>query len=203
MRAPIAALALLLGPAAAQAHPHAWVEIETVVQADASGAIAGLRVAWTFDPLYSAYAISGFGTSQDGLDALATETIANLVDYAYFAEVWNDDAPVAFAPVTDYATTFIDGQWRLEFVLPFAAPHDPGDLPIRYAIYDPTYFVEIRHAAGDGAVAFDAGLNCRYALTPPNPSPEMTALAAALDRGRRAEGPIGRAFAEQATIRCD
>ncbi|HEY7670413.1 MAG TPA: DUF1007 family protein, partial [Hyphomicrobium sp.] len=62
---PAAALASLLAlPSGAGAHPHVWVSVEATVLY-ASGAIAGLQEAWTFDEFYTAQAIEGLDKNGD------------------------------------------------------------------------------------------------------------------------------------------
>ena len=47
---------LLLAGGAASAHPHVWVTMKSAVVYGPDGAITGVRHAWTFDDMYSAFA---------------------------------------------------------------------------------------------------------------------------------------------------
>jgi ABC-type uncharacterized transport system substrate-binding protein len=50
-------LALALGAGAAQAHPHVWVTAASELVFTTDGSITGVRHAWTFDDMFSAYAL--------------------------------------------------------------------------------------------------------------------------------------------------
>jgi ABC-type uncharacterized transport system substrate-binding protein len=75
--------------APAVAHPHVWISVEATVVYD-KGAVVGLRQRWTFDEFYSAMAIQGLDTNNDGhydrseLAELAKVNIEGLKDFAYF-----------------------------------------------------------------------------------------------------------------------
>lgn len=84
--------AALIGAAYAApvvAHPHVWISVEAVVVYE-KGTVAGLRQRWTFDEFYSAMAIQGLDTNNDGnydrseLAELATVNIEGLKAFEYF-----------------------------------------------------------------------------------------------------------------------
>ena len=56
-----AALGLSLLAGAAQAHPHVWVAVKSAVLFDGEGRVSGVRHAWAFDDMYSAYVTMGLG----------------------------------------------------------------------------------------------------------------------------------------------
>src|SRR6266576_1229215 len=54
------ALAALLGAcASACAHPHVWVTMQGELVYAPEGSVTGVRYAWTFDDMFSAFAIPG------------------------------------------------------------------------------------------------------------------------------------------------
>ena len=62
----LAAIAVLLGLCApANAHPHVWVTVETTLLYERGG-FTGFRHKWTFDEFYSAMAVEGLDTNNDG-----------------------------------------------------------------------------------------------------------------------------------------
>jgi len=190
-------------PFPAVSHPHAWIDLTVRLQIDDDRTVGGAHIDWLFDEIYSLYSISDFEMSEQGIESLAQETLNNLIPYGHFSNFSFDGEPVATGAVTEFDSKFIGGRWWLTFYLPFTQKLRLNDGELSYRIYDPTYYVEILHAKPDRPVDGLADLNCTYDVVPPNPSPELSALAAALDRGRRADGPIGRAFSEQVSIRCD
>ncbi|MGQ7562355.1 DUF1007 family protein, partial [Streptococcus suis] len=67
---PIAWLVLVvtvvLGTAAAEAHPHVWITAKSEVIYAPDGTITGVRHAWTFDDMFSTYALQGIETKVKG-----------------------------------------------------------------------------------------------------------------------------------------
>ncbi len=54
--------ALALGTAAAQAHPHVWITATSELIYAPDGSVTGVRHAWTFDDMFSTYALQGIET---------------------------------------------------------------------------------------------------------------------------------------------
>ena len=59
-----AAALSLAGPASA--HPHVWVTTKSAVIFGADGSITGVRRAWQFDDMYSAFAVQGLEQKKKG-----------------------------------------------------------------------------------------------------------------------------------------
>ena len=68
--------ASLLGAAAAQAHPHVWITAKSEVVYAPDGSISGVRHAWTFDDMFSTYALQGIESKTKG--AYTREELAPL-----------------------------------------------------------------------------------------------------------------------------
>ena len=83
-----AVMAALATPALA--HPHLWVKSSSEVIYAADGTITGVRHAWTFDDMFSAYALQGLETKTKGvytredLAPLAQTNVESLKEYAFF-----------------------------------------------------------------------------------------------------------------------
>lgn len=73
----------------ARAHPHVWINVETTVLVE-QGSIVGFRHKWTFDEFYTAMAIQGLDTNNDGIYAreelaeLAKVNIEGLKEFKFF-----------------------------------------------------------------------------------------------------------------------
>src|ERR1700756_88628 len=52
-------LLLFLSFDRAEAHPHVWVTFHSEILYAADGSMTGVRHAWTFDDMFSAYALQG------------------------------------------------------------------------------------------------------------------------------------------------
>jgi ABC-type uncharacterized transport system substrate-binding protein len=50
----------------AEAHPHVWVTFHGEVLYAADGTMTGVRHAWTFDDMFSAYALQGISRAKKG-----------------------------------------------------------------------------------------------------------------------------------------
>lgn len=210
------ALAVLLGSllaaAPAGAHPHAWIDLKTTVLFDDQGRVTGLRQRWVFDEVYSLFAIEGFDSDGDGqpddekLWKLAVVNLESLAEYDYFTKLKVDGTQPAYERVTDYET-FMNGDLLvLIFTVTLAEPVDPRWNAVTYAIYDPTYYVEVTHAAKrDEPIKFEgaASENCSFALRYPDQNDEMSFFAASLDQNESAGDGLGAYFAEEVSILCE
>ena len=84
------AIGLALGAGGAQAHPHVWITATSELLYAPDGSITGVRHAWTFDDMFSAYAVQGLEAktkgaySREELAALAQTNVESLKEYAYF-----------------------------------------------------------------------------------------------------------------------
>ena len=102
-----AGLLAALVPGPVQAHPHVWVSTETTVLFE-GGSIVGFRHKWTFDEFYSAMAIQGLDTNNDGkldrteLAELAKVNIAGLKEFAYFTHPKLSGEALKLGEATDY-----------------------------------------------------------------------------------------------------
>ena len=97
----------LAAVAPASAHPHVWVTVETTVLFE-NGSITGFRHKWTFDEFYTAMAVQGLDTNNDGiysreeLAELAKVNIEGLAEFGYFTHAKLGGASLAFAVPLDY-----------------------------------------------------------------------------------------------------
>lgn len=197
-------LAVLCGLSAnAKAHPHAWIDLETTVVFDDAGLVKGLRVGWLFDDFYSAFSLDGVKPTQDALNILAETNLKNLSEYDYFTQITADGKKLATQKVTDYHTELRGKRLWLEFFVPLESGVDPKKSKLTYAVFDPTYYVEILHAeTGDPIRLEGQAKGCGYRLTPPQPPEDISLMAAAMDQTQTAGDTIGDYFAEHVTLRC-
>ncbi len=200
---------LLVFTGRAFAHPHSWIDLETTLLFDDKGQITGLWVGWLFDDFYSAYTLEETARNKDGgfdqnaLNDLAERNLKNLEEYSYFTFIRADQKQQSYKTVTDYKT-FVDGNrlW-MEFSVMLETPLDPKTHKIDYAVYDPTYYVEVLHAIdGDPIQMVGNTKGCGYQLKTPEPPKELSLMAAALDQTESAGDGIGVSFAERVVLSC-
>jgi len=202
------AAAVLAGTPSANGHPHGWIDLRTEVLVDAEGRVTALRQAWLFDELYSAFILDEFATAgvdrEAGLAGLLREDMAALAAYDFFTRVEVAGEPRRVGDARAGANGIAGERIWLRFDLPLARPVAPTAGELRYAVYDPTYFIEMRHA-GDEPVDLGGELarSCEAILIPPDPPAEIVGFAAMLDRNANSDDGLGAHFAEWVELRCE
>ncbi len=121
-------LALLAGMGEAAAHPHVWVAVRSEVVFDKDGKILGVRHAWEFDEMYSAFATQGLG--KDGkpptraeLEPFAKSSTETLSEFDYFTFAKQNNVKVAFRAPQDISMEADEKRnVTLRFFLPLETP---------------------------------------------------------------------------------
>ena len=200
---------LMVPGSAVQAHPHAWIDMRTAPVFDAQGRITALRVDWLFDEIYSLFSTEAFDDDGDGLpDAerlheLVAGSMERLAPFGYFTELRAGDARPGHDTVVDYSAEMQGERLLMRFTLPLSEAVDPRAAPFSYAVYDPTFYIQILHQQ-DNPVAFEgaAPAGCGFDLRPPDPDEELVAFAAALDQTQSGGDGLGAHFAEWVSVTC-
>lgn len=206
----IACCALIITPfRPAFAHPHVWTDMTIEILFDEAGSVTGLRQTWLFDDYYTAYAVDGTDLDGDGspdpikLDEIMKVNMEHLKEYNYFTDATFKNEPLKLKPVTEMSSRMQGNRLEMSFVTAFDEPVTPEGSEFSYAIYDPTYYVEMLHAETDPPVTLTgAPEKCTYRLIPPNPDPNAVAQAAMLDATVRGETGLGNFFAERVRLTC-
>jgi len=192
-----------------QAHPHAWIDLEILLEANAEDAVVVLEQTWVIDPIYSRYLYDDAMTQFEGdtpdekLGNLAAEILENLAEYDWYTELYADQKRIEVYPEGGPELIMQDGQVRFRFRTRLAEPVDPRVHVLRYAVYDPTYFIEIlHHTDAPPRLSLSDG-PCEMDVQTPRPDPAVVARALALDYNQTGEADLGRHFAERVTVRCD
>jgi ABC-type uncharacterized transport system substrate-binding protein len=135
----------------ATAHPHVWVTMKSEVLYAPDGKVTGVRHAWSFDDMFSAFATQGLDAKEKGkfsreeLAPLAKVNIESLKEYDYFTYARVDGVKVPMMdPTDDYWLDYTDQVLTLHFTVPFKTPVKAKELDID--IYDPTIFVDFAFA---------------------------------------------------------
>jgi ABC-type uncharacterized transport system substrate-binding protein len=158
-----AILLLLLFVNRAQAHPHVWVTFHSEVLYAADGTMTGVRHAWTFDEMFSAYALQGIAHSKKGqytrdeLASLAQTNVESLKEYDYFTYARADGKKLKFTDPVDYWLEYKGGALTLHFTLPLKAAVSAKTMQIE--VYDPSIFVDFEFAK-DKPVSLSGAPQC-------------------------------------------
>jgi ABC-type uncharacterized transport system substrate-binding protein len=171
-----AAYGLIVMAEPARAHPHVWVTISSELVYAPDGTITGIRHAWAFDDMFSAFATQGYPSkvkgefSRDELEPLAKVNVESLKDYDYFTYVKIDGKKTKLKdPAPGYYLDWKDAVLTLHFTLPFEQPVKTKELQVE--VYDPSIFVDFSFAKKDPARLVDAPAQCKLDVVKPR---EMT-----------------------------
>jgi ABC-type uncharacterized transport system substrate-binding protein len=163
----------LVGPA--DAHPHVWVTMTEELLYAPDGSVTGVRHAWTFDDMFSAFATEGIPQKTKGsftreeLAPLAKVNVESLKEYAYFTYAKADGKRLkdAFVDPVDY---YLDYDPKLtvltlHFILPFKTPVKAKALEVD--VYDPEFFIDFGFAAKDPVRLVNAPAQCTASVEKP------------------------------------
>jgi ABC-type uncharacterized transport system substrate-binding protein len=165
------AILLLLSVTRAQAHPHVWVTFHSEVLYAADGTMTGIRHAWTFDDMFSAYALQGISHAKKGqytreeLASLAQTNVDSLKEYGYFTFARTESKKLKFADAVDYWLDYKSAALTLHFTLPLKVPAAAKAMKIE--IYDPSIFVDFEFAK-DKAVSLSGAPQCNLTYDLPH-----------------------------------
>ena len=163
---------LLAGPEAALAHPHVFVTARETVLFTPDGKVSGIRAAWTFDDMYSSFAIQGLGDpdtilTSEQLAPLAKTNVESLAEFGYFTVGKMAGKPVEFGEPVDYSLDeSADKLVTLHFTLPMKQPA-PASKAFTLQVYDPTYFVSFALADKDPVALQGAPAGCSSSVAKP------------------------------------
>ncbi|WP_409455311.1 DUF1007 family protein [Methylosinus sp. H3A] len=163
-----------LAAAPAVAHPHVWVAVRSEVLFTDDGKIKGVRHAWTFDDMYSAFALQGLGKdgkppSREELAPLAKTNAESLAEFDYFTFAKYQNAKTAFGPPEDVWLEADDKKIvTMHFTLPLEKPL-PAQKPFSFQIYDPTYFVAFDLEKQNAVTLTKAPAGCSTSVVEPKP----------------------------------
>jgi ABC-type uncharacterized transport system substrate-binding protein len=200
------AAALALGAGAAQAHPHVWITSASELIYDADGALTGVRHAWTFDDMFSTYAVQGLEAktkgaySREELASLAQTNVESLKEFAYFTFAKADGKKAKFQEPVDYYLEYRDGLLTLFFTLPLKIPVKAKELSLE--VFDPSFFIDFKLADKDPIKLVGAPAACRMTLQRPN---DGAANAQKLDEQTFVGGDnsnYGAMFANKILVEC-
>jgi ABC-type uncharacterized transport system substrate-binding protein len=202
----IAAALLLCGLGTAQAHPHVWVTSTSELVYAPDGSFTGIRHAWTFDDMFSTYALQGIETKEKGvysradLAPLAQTNVESLKEFAYFTFAKVGGKKQKFNEPVDYYLEHKDGVLTLHFFLPLKTPVSSKELAVE--VFDPTYFIDFAFAEKNPVSLAGAPSGCKLELQRPN---DGTATAQRLSEDNFASGDnsnYGAMFANKIAVIC-
>ncbi len=209
LKASTLALLTLASITPAQAHPHVWVAARSEVVFGADGKILGVRHAWEFDEMYSAFAVQGLGKdgkppTREELAPLAKTNAESLAEFDYFTFAKQNSAKVAFKPAQDVYLEANDKKIvTLHFFVPLETPVAAGK-PFSFQVYDPTYFVAFAFEKKDPVKLAQAPAGCSVSLVEPAPlvATDNRKLSEAFFQNMSPGADFGVKLATRAIVAC-
>jgi ABC-type uncharacterized transport system substrate-binding protein len=198
--------ALALGASVAEAHPHVWITATSELIYAPDGSISGVRDAWTFDDMFSTYALQGIETKTEGvysheeLAPLAQTNVESLKEFGYFTFAKADGKKEKFQEPVDYFLEVKDGLLILHFTLPLKTPVKPKELTME--VFDPSFFVDFKFADKDPVRLVGAPAACQMTFQRPS---DGTANAQKLGEQNFLSGDnsnFGAMFANKIRVEC-
>jgi ABC-type uncharacterized transport system substrate-binding protein len=202
----LTAIALMLGVTAAEAHPHVWITARSELIYAPDGTITGVRHAWTFDDMFSTYALQGIEAKTKGaytreeLAPLAQTNVESLKEFAYFTFAKADGKKQRFAEPVDYFLEYKNTELTLHFTLPAKTPFKPKQLALE--VFDPAFFIDFKYADKDPVKLVGAPADCKMQFQRPN---DGTASAQQLGEQNFLNGEssnFGAMFANKIVVEC-
>jgi ABC-type uncharacterized transport system substrate-binding protein len=200
------AIGMTLAAAAAEAHPHVWITARSEVVYAPDGSITGVRHAWTFDEMFTTYALQGLATKTKGvytreeLAPLAQTNVESLKEFGFFTFVKADGKKEKFVDPVDYFLEYKDSALTLHFVLPAKTPFKAKQTALE--VFDPAFFIDFKFEDADPIKLVGAPAACQMKFQRPN---DGTATAQRLNENNFANGDnsnYGAMFANKIMVDC-
>ena len=190
----------------AEAHPHVWVTSATELIYARDGSLTGIRHSWTFDEMFSSYALQGLATKKKGvytreeLAPLAQTNVESLKEFGFFSFAKLDGRKQKFLPPIDYYLDFKNATLVLHFTLPLQTPASAKSLQLE--IFDPSFFVDFALESEGPVKLSGAPAGCGIDIVRPT---DGSSRAQAFDENSFLSGAnsnYGAMFANKITVKC-
>jgi ABC-type uncharacterized transport system substrate-binding protein len=164
--------ALALSAGSASAHPHVWITATSELIYAPDGSISGVRHAWTFDDMFSAYAVQGIEAktkgvySREELEPLAQTNVESLKEFGFFTFAKADGKKERFQEPVDYFLEYKDSLLTLHFTLPLKRPVKSKELALE--VFDPEFFIDFTFADHDPVKLVGAPAGCQMTFQRPS-----------------------------------
>lgn len=202
------AIAAMSVAAPALAHPHVFVVVKSELVFNKDGLVTGVRHAWTFDEMYSAFATTGINAdgkpaSAAQMQPLAEQNVGDLAEFGYFTVLKAPGQKIEFGKPEAIAMSEDDKKLvTLRFTVPLKKPASAGRA-LTLQVYDPTYFVSFDFAK-DGVSLAAAPSGCSLTLSQPQSLDENESrkLSEAFFSGLSPGADFGVKLASRALVAC-
>jgi ABC-type uncharacterized transport system substrate-binding protein len=177
LRHAAAALLPLLAAGGASAHPHVFADAAVEVRFGARG-LEGVRVAWTFDELFSSMVLQEYDRQRTGrlspsaIRDIEQKEMEGLKGFGYFVTLVVNGAKVPVTAIRDFSADTVKQQVVYLFTVPVTPPATPAGT-IEINVDDPTWytaFALVEPIRVQAPPAYE--VTCRLAKDPQTNRPE-------------------------------
>ena len=188
-------------------HPHMWVDLESRVVLSIDDGSVAIQQVWLFDDFFSTSVIEDSSLYPGGPNAGIQKEIERIIEalkpYNYYTEIEMGGKKLSSTLVGDVSWEVIDNRIKMRFTV---APNESSVSDVQgwsYAIFDPTYYIEMLHAEGSSiTIDGDFAQKCNSWIEQPNPSADAVALSQSTILDNNADDTVGRFFAETVHVSC-
>jgi ABC-type uncharacterized transport system substrate-binding protein len=187
--------------------------METEVLLGPGNEITGFRHKWTFDEMYTSFAVDGLDTNGDGiysedeLKPLAQTNIEALKEFEYFTFAFIGETKLPTKTPVDYRLDYKDKLLTLTFTLPLEKPAPYEKIKdFSFAVYDPGMYVALTFIAKDPVrIASAEPVSCMANVGDRTAKAKAKVKEATLSQLGENIDPasnLGFQYAERVTIQC-
>ena len=189
------------------AHPHMWIDLNSQVVIGNDGKAIAVYQEWLFDDFFSTALIEDAAKHSNGIQAGLTAEVNIILEglqaYNFFTLVTVNDEIVPADGISGVDVEIRGQRVWMSFTMQIAEPVDLKTQQFSYAVFDPTYYIEMFHL-DDAVVSFSGNVpdGCSATIRQPNPSSEAIALSQSTTLDDDPNQMIGRLFAETVLVKC-
>lgn len=193
-------------PGPAQAHPRVWVTMKSELVYAPDGTLTGIRHAWTFDDMFSAFATQGLESKKKGeftreeLAPLAEVNVTSLKEYDFFTHAKLDGKKAPLMDPVDYWLDYRNSVLTLHFTLPLRTPAKSRKVAIE--IYDPTYFVDFSFDENNPVTLSGMSAPCKLDIVRPGDATAQSQRLGEAFFSQQDASNWGAQFANKISVTC-
>jgi ABC-type uncharacterized transport system substrate-binding protein len=205
----VIALGAFADPGPATAHPHVWVTVRMQIGVASDGKVIGLIQDWTFDEMYSAFAVRGLApngglATREDFAEMAKTNGSSLATVGFYTVLNIGGKKAEFAKVSDYwMEERPDHRVAFHVAMLLKAPTPPG-ASFSVAVADPEFFIDFELDDKDPITFIGAPTSCVVGIAKPAPpSPAQAAkLTESFFRNLPAGANFGLDMASKGVVSC-
>lgn len=191
----------------AQAHPHAFIDMQTKVLVE-QDQLKGFSVQWLLDEASSAemlYDLQLAENREQKHKAMVEDIVKNIIAEHYFSYLYDKQGnKVKYSSKpANYGFRVVNHQIQYYFDFFLSQPKSLKNEQLNLMIYDPSYYVSMYYHKPTAVDFSQLPSQCRGELLQPQVDEKTKQYAAALDKSQKeADFSLGAQFAQKLIVQC-